>query len=104
MDDFLNGSGEDGFIFFSLGSIVNPSEMPEKTRKVFLKVFSKLKQRVLWKWATESMPDAPPNVLLRKWLPQQDILGKFTLKIACSISIMFIAYSYSNFKFRTSKD
>lgn len=49
--------------------------MPEDFRKVFVRVFSRLNVRVIWKWETESMPDTPPNVLLRKWLPQQDILG-----------------------------
>ena len=49
--------------------------MPEKYRRMFLNVFSKLKQRVLWKWETETMPDLPPNVKLNKWLPQPDVLG-----------------------------
>ena len=40
-----------------------------------IKVFGSLKQRVLWKWDQESMPDLPSNVKLSKWLPQQDILG-----------------------------
>lgn len=76
MDDFLSGSGKDGFILFSLGSVVQAKEMPESTRKVFLNVFSRLKQRVIWKWETEEMPDLPKNVKLSKWLPQQDVLGK----------------------------
>ena len=49
--------------------------MPEESRKVFVNVFSRLKQRVLWKWPTE-MPDLPSNVKLSKWIPQQDVLGK----------------------------
>ena len=49
--------------------------MPEKIRKTLVNAFSKLKQRVIWKWETETMPDLPPNVKLGKWLPQQDILG-----------------------------
>ncbi len=49
--------------------------MPEEKRKLFLNVFSKLKQKVLWKWETEMMPDLPKNVKLSKWLPQQDVLG-----------------------------
>ena len=49
--------------------------MPEETRKIFVNVFSRLKQRVLWKWPKE-MPDRPPNVMLSKWIPQQDVLGK----------------------------
>ena len=49
--------------------------LPENYRKMFLNVFSKLKQRVLWKWETEQMDGLPPNVKLSKWLPQADVLG-----------------------------
>jgi glucuronosyltransferase len=49
--------------------------MPDAYRRVFLSVFGRLKQRVIWKWETEEMEDLPPNVKLSKWLPQQDVLG-----------------------------
>ncbi len=48
---------------------------------MFLSVFGKLKQRVLWKWETENMPDKPDNVKLVKWAPQQDILGHKNTKL-----------------------
>ena len=50
--------------------------MPESKRIAFLKAFSQVKQRVLWKWEVDTMPDLPENVKLGKWLPQADILGK----------------------------
>ncbi|XP_050707399.1 UDP-glycosyltransferase UGT5-like [Eriocheir sinensis] len=75
LEDWVAGAGEDGFIFFSLGSAVIPSQMPEEHRKTLLQVLGSLKQRVLWKWDKETMDDLPPNVRLSKWLPQQDILG-----------------------------
>ena len=49
--------------------------MSESRRKVLISVFGKLKQRVIWKWETESMEDKPDNLLLSSWLPQQDILA-----------------------------
>jgi glucuronosyltransferase len=58
-----------------LRSVLQASLMTEKSRKTFLGVFGKLKQKVLWKWETEEMADKPSNVKLVKWLPQQDILG-----------------------------
>lgn len=82
--EFLDGSGEEGFVFFSLGSIVKPQEMPESTRKTLVNVFSKLKQRVLWKWNGNDMPDLPKNVKLAKWLPQQDILGHPKIRVFMS--------------------
>jgi glucuronosyltransferase len=64
--------------------------MPEEYRKVFVNVFSRLKQRVIWKWETETMPDLPPNVKLSKWLPQQDILGKMWTEIDPRITLFII--------------
>ncbi|KAK8397728.1 hypothetical protein O3P69_004484 [Scylla paramamosain] len=81
LEDWVASSGEDGFIFFSLGSAVTPSSMPEEYRKILVQVFGSLKQHVLWKWDKDTMEDLPPNVRLGKWLPQQDILGHPKLKL-----------------------
>jgi UDP:flavonoid glycosyltransferase YjiC (YdhE family) len=75
LEEFVSSSGEDGFIYFSMGSAIQAHTMPEKLRKTLVNVFGKLKQKVLWKWETETMEDLPKNVKLGKWLPQQDILG-----------------------------
>lgn len=37
--------------------------------------FRQLKQRVIWKYENETLPDLPSNVMIRKWLPQNDILA-----------------------------
>ncbi|ROT71417.1 hypothetical protein C7M84_010293 [Penaeus vannamei] len=78
---WVDEAGEAGFIFFSLGSAVKPSDLPETYRKVLVNVFASLRQRVLWKWDEEGMADLPPNVRLGKWLPQQDILGHPRLRL-----------------------
>jgi len=57
-----------------MGSALKGDKMPDKYRRIILSAFSKLKQKVLWKWES-SMDDLPPNVKLIKWAPQQDILG-----------------------------
>ena len=67
---------EDGFIVFTLGSLVSVSEMPEEDLKAFLKAFAKLPQKVIWKWESEIPPNLPPNIMMTKWLPQQDLLGR----------------------------
>ena len=41
-----------------------------------VKVFASLPQQIMWKWDQETMEDLPPNVMLSKWFPQQDILGE----------------------------
>ncbi|XP_066971029.1 UDP-glycosyltransferase UGT5-like [Macrobrachium rosenbergii] len=81
LQEWIEGSGEHGFIFFSLGSVVKSTYLPEKNRQMLIKVFSSLKQRVLWKWDDDFMPDLPPNVKIMKWLPQQDILGHSKLRL-----------------------
>lgn len=70
-----------GVVFFSMGSTVRCSTMPEHRVKIFQRAFSKLKERVIWKWEDDEMPGKPDNVLLGKWLPQNDILGKIFCKI-----------------------
>ncbi|XP_046990145.1 UDP-glucosyltransferase 2-like isoform X1 [Schistocerca americana] len=66
---------EDGVIYFSLGSNVRSNAMPEWKRQAFVEAFRELPQRVLWKWENDSLPGQPNNLMVSKWLPQQDILA-----------------------------
>lgn len=68
---------ENGVIFFSLGTIVKSSALSTKKVEFIVKVFSELKQRVLWKWEDDSPPQVSKNLLISKWLPQAAILGEF---------------------------
>lgn len=76
LEEFIKGSGDAGFIYFSMGSSVKAVNMPVYLRQLLMIVFKSLPQRVLWKYESEDdMPDLPSNVKLGRWLPQQDILG-----------------------------
>ena len=82
MEEFISGSGEDGFIMFAVGSVIQMNEMPPKILEIFVRSFAKLPQRVIWQWKNfKSNVKIPSNILLSEWLPQQDILGtkKFCL-------------------------
>ena len=79
--DFMDGGSEHGVIYVSFGSVLKAKEMSESNRKMLIKVFGGLKQKVIWKWETEEMSDKPANVKLSKWLPQQDILGHPNTKL-----------------------
>lgn len=76
LESFISEGGDSGFIYFSMGSSVKAANMPEYLRRMLMRVFRQLPQRVLWKYeADDEMPDLPSNVKLGRWLPQQDILG-----------------------------
>ncbi|KAK4877582.1 hypothetical protein RN001_010088 [Aquatica leii] len=68
-------NAKDGVIFFSMGSNLKSTDFDNKKRDAILKVFSKLKQKVLWKWEDESLLNKPDNVKISSWFPQQDILA-----------------------------
>uniref|UniRef100_A0A1Y1MYZ1 UDP-glucuronosyltransferase n=1 Tax=Photinus pyralis TaxID=7054 RepID=A0A1Y1MYZ1_PHOPY len=72
---------ENGVIYFSMGSNLRGNDVEESKRNAIIKVFSQLKQRVLWKWENDTIPGQPDNVKLGKWLPQQDILGHPNIKL-----------------------
>ncbi|XP_034482868.1 UDP-glucuronosyltransferase 2B1-like [Drosophila innubila] len=68
-------SAPEGVIYFSLGSNVKSKNLPKETREILLKVFGGLKQRVLWKFEDDQLPNKPRNVFISKWFPQSDILA-----------------------------
>ena len=78
--NFLKKS-KNGVVFMSFGSVVQPSLMPKEYKDIFLNVFRKFPQYdFIWKWDDE-VPEAPKNVLISSWLPQQEILGHPNLKV-----------------------
>lgn len=66
---------KDGVIYMSLGAFVQSSEMPRKTMDAILQTFSRLPQRVIWKFETDDMLSLPSNIMVQKWMPQSDILA-----------------------------
>lgn len=80
---FLDGA-TDGAIFMSFGSNINSVHMSVEKRDAVLRVFGKLKQRVLWKWEDDELPGKPDNVMIGKWLPQDDILAHPNVRLFIS--------------------
>ncbi|OXA46599.1 UDP-glucuronosyltransferase 2C1 [Folsomia candida] len=81
LEDFIASSGDAGFILFSLGTNLVASKMAPEKRAIFLNVFGRLKQKVIWKYETDDVSNVPKNVLLSKWLPQQDLLGHGKIRL-----------------------
>ena len=66
-----------GVVYFCLGSLLKGKTMPVHLRNAFLNAFRQLPQRVLWKWENDTLPNKPDNVMIKKWMPQRDILGTY---------------------------
>ncbi|XP_030081391.1 UDP-glucuronosyltransferase 2B15-like [Drosophila hydei] len=78
-----------GAIYFSLGSQVRSADFPPEKIKMFLGVFGSLKQRVLWKFEDDKLPNLPANVMVQKWMPQTDILAHPNVKVFISHGGLF---------------
>jgi len=77
---FLDGA-EHGAIYISFGSFLRSSMMPPLKYEAMLDVFRRINQRVLWKWESDEIPNIPPNVMVKKWLPQSDVLAHKNVKL-----------------------
>lgn len=80
---FIDGA-KDGVILVSLGSNLKSSDLPPEKLAIFVNTFRKLKQRVLWKFEGDNVKDLPPNVMVKQWLPQDDILAHKNTKLFIS--------------------
>ncbi|KAI8130126.1 hypothetical protein FF38_01733 [Lucilia cuprina] len=78
--NFIDNSTH-GVVYFSLGSYMKSTDMPEDKIALILQAFGRLKQNVLWKYENESMGHLPTNVMIQKWLPQNDILAQPNVKV-----------------------
>lgn len=57
-----------------MGSNTKSSQFSAEKREAILRAFATLKQKVLWKFE-EDLPNKPKNVMISKWLPQDDVLA-----------------------------
>lgn len=96
LKEFLDNS-KNGVVFFSLGSFVQGSEMPAEKTAIFLEIFGKLKQNVLWKFEDDSLANIPPNVKISKWLPQSDILAHPNVVLFISHGGNYLSHFYHYF-------
>ncbi|XP_071448183.1 UDP-glucosyltransferase 2-like [Hetaerina americana] len=77
IQSFLD-SADQGAIYFSLGSNLQSEELPREKLQIIIETFAALgpKIRVLWKFDPKvPIEGLSSNVLLKKWLPQEDVLG-----------------------------
>ncbi|XP_021696236.1 UDP-glucuronosyltransferase 2B1 [Aedes aegypti] len=80
LQKFLDGA-DHGAIYFSLGTNLKSSDMPQDKLDAILNVFRSMKQRIVWKYEDESIKGLPSNVLIKSWMPQNDILAHRNVKV-----------------------
>ncbi|XP_076178991.1 uncharacterized protein LOC143152578 [Ptiloglossa arizonensis] len=76
---FVDGASK-GFIYFSLGSNLNSSNLPRETLQVFFDVFAKLPYKIVWKFEKQ-LPEKLNNVYTGSWYSQQSILAHPNIKL-----------------------
>ncbi|XP_022123896.2 UDP-glycosyltransferase UGT5 [Pieris rapae] len=69
-------ASEHGVILFSLGSQLSSTSISKEKQDIFMRAFSKLKERVIWKYADSAEEGTliSHNILRVKWLPQNELL------------------------------
>lgn len=67
----------------SLGSNVRSADLSSEKLSIFLNKFRSIKQKIVWKFETD-LPNKPDNVIVGKWLPQNDILAHPNVKVFIS--------------------
>ncbi|XP_047465328.1 UDP-glucuronosyltransferase 2C1-like [Mugil cephalus] len=73
LEEFVQSSGEHGFILMSLGTLVEG--LPKDITSEIAAAFAQIPQKVIWRHAGERPDNLGNNTLLVKWMPQNDLLG-----------------------------
>ncbi|XP_057583685.1 UDP-glucuronosyltransferase 2B4-like isoform X1 [Hippopotamus amphibius kiboko] len=73
MEEFVQSSGKNGIVVFSLGSMV--SNMTEERANTIASALAQIPQKVLWRYDGKKPDTLGPNTRLYKWIPQNDLLG-----------------------------
>ncbi|KAJ6634327.1 UDP-glucosyltransferase 2, partial [Pseudolycoriella hygida] len=75
-------AGKEGTVLFSLGTNIKSKDLGRQKQQAILRAFDDLPQyNFIWKFEAEEIPfKLPPNVMVRKWLRQNDILNHSNIK------------------------
>ncbi|XP_050679315.1 UDP-glycosyltransferase UGT5-like [Leptidea sinapis] len=79
LQDIMDKS-TNGVIYFSLGTILQSTAIPDSVKRELLNGFSQLKETVIWKFETE-ISNLPNNVHVVSWAPQRSILAHPNTKL-----------------------
>ncbi|GAB0088541.1 hypothetical protein DMENIID0001_029950 [Sergentomyia squamirostris] len=78
-------SAKNGVIFFCLGTNVKSWMLGDETIQKFIEIFRQLPQyTILWKFDNETISNIPKNLIIRRWVPQNDVLAHPNTKLFIS--------------------
>ncbi|XP_030833013.1 UDP-glucuronosyltransferase 2B31 [Strongylocentrotus purpuratus] len=76
LEDFIQSSGDDGIVVFTLGTyFANFATSRPHLLKMFIDALAKIPQKVIMQLKVMPEYDLPPNIKALPWLPQNDLLG-----------------------------
>ncbi|XP_044935768.1 UDP-glucuronosyltransferase 2A2 isoform X1 [Mustela putorius furo] len=73
MEEFVQSSGEDGIVVFSLGSMVK--NLTDEKANLIASALAQIPQKVLWRYKGKKPATLGDNTRLYDWIPQNDLLG-----------------------------
>ncbi|XP_061836353.1 UDP-glucuronosyltransferase 2A2-like [Nerophis lumbriciformis] len=73
MEEFVQSSGEDGIVVFTLGSFIN--NITTEKANMIASGLAQIPQKVLWRYSGEKPATLAPNTRTYDWIPQNDLLG-----------------------------
>ncbi|XP_036436496.1 UDP-glucuronosyltransferase 2C1-like isoform X5 [Colossoma macropomum] len=73
MEEFVQSSGDDGIVVFSLGSMVK--NLTKERANTIASALGQIPQKVLWRYTGDKPDTLAPNTRLYDWIPQNDLLG-----------------------------
>ncbi|KAL1006827.1 hypothetical protein UPYG_G00077650 [Umbra pygmaea] len=73
MEEFVQSSGDDGIVVFTLGSMVKA--LPKEKENMIASALGQIPQKVLWRFSGKKPDTLAPNTRVYDWIPQNDLLG-----------------------------
>ncbi|XP_055367779.1 UDP-glucuronosyltransferase 2A1-like isoform X3 [Betta splendens] len=73
MEDFVQSSGNNGIVVFSLGSMIN--NITTEKANMIASSLAQIPQKVLWRYRGAKPETLGTNTKIYDWIPQNDLLG-----------------------------
>ncbi|XP_029019113.1 UDP-glucuronosyltransferase 2A2-like [Betta splendens] len=73
MEEFVQSSGDDGIVVFTLGSLIN--NITTEKANMIASALGQVPQKVLWRYRGEKPGTLGANTRIYDWIPQNDLLG-----------------------------